>query len=105
MTAARTPLSRPEVPRRASGPCHLSGTLEGEAMQVIRMHDYLTYAPKHTKPNVKALRRIMVSFFAATGIAFCICMLVITRNVKAINNSPPQRAAIHRCQCKAQCIR
>ena len=74
-------------------------------MTVIRMHDYLTYAPKHTQPNIKALRRIMYSFFAATGIAFFVCMLVITRNVKAINNSPPQRAAIHRCQCKGQCIR
>ena len=37
-------------------------------MKVIRMHDYMTYAPKDAKPNIPALRRIMYSFFVATAL-------------------------------------
>ena len=76
-------------------------------MKIIRMHDYLTYAPKNAQPNVKALRRIMISLFVATAVSSVICMLVIKHDIKAINNRPPQRAAVHHCQCKGrgQCIR
>ena len=74
-------------------------------MQVIRMHDYLTYAPKHTKPNVKALRRIMVSFFAAIAITCVICMLIIRRDIVAQDSPPQHRAAVHHCTCKENALR
>ena len=74
-------------------------------MKVIRMHDYMTYAPKDAKPNVPALRRIMISLFVATAMAFAACMFVIGRDIGKNRNPAPQRASIHACNCKGQCIR
>jgi hypothetical protein len=74
-------------------------------MKVIRMHDYLTYAPKDAKPNVKALRRIMISLFVATAVGFATCMFVIGRDIGKSAHPAPQRASIHVCNCKGQCIR
>jgi hypothetical protein len=74
-------------------------------MNVIRMHDYLTYAPKDAKPNVKALKRIMISLFVATGMAVAACMFVIGRDIGKTSQAAPQRASIHTCNCKGQCIR
>jgi hypothetical protein len=74
-------------------------------MKVIQMHDYMTHAPKNAQPNVKALRRIMYSFIAAVAVTCVICTLVIRRDILALNNRPQQRAAIHHCECKGQCIR
>lgn len=68
-------------------------------MQVIRMHDYLTYAPKDAKPNVPALRRIMISLIVATAIAFAACMFVIGRDIGISSHPSLQRAAIHHCAC------
>jgi hypothetical protein len=74
-------------------------------MKVIRMHDYLTYAPKDAKPNVKALRRIMTSFFVATGLAVAVCMFIVGRDIGMRSHPAPLRAVIHRCNCRGQCIR
>lgn len=68
-------------------------------MNVIRMHDYLTYAPKDAKPNVPALRRIMISLFVATAAAVAACMFVIGRDIGISSHPAAQRAAIHRCAC------
>jgi hypothetical protein len=74
-------------------------------MKVIRMHDYMTYAPKDAKPNVPALRRIMISFFVATAMAFSACMFVFGRDVGRNSHPAVQAASIHTCSCKGQCIR
>lgn len=76
-------------------------------MNVIRRHDYLRYAPKDAKPNVKALRRIMHSFLAAVAVTCLTCTLVIRHDILAQNNPRRQRAAVHHCACKAdvQCLR
>jgi hypothetical protein len=74
-------------------------------MKLIRTHDYMTYAPKDAKPNVKALRRIMISLFVATALAFAACMFVVGRDIGIYSHPAPQRASIHTCNCKGQCIR
>jgi hypothetical protein len=74
-------------------------------MKVIRMHDYLTYAPKIAKPNVPALRRIMISLFVATATAFAACMFVVGRDIGITTHPAPQRASIRRCACSGQCVR
>ena len=68
-------------------------------MNVIRMHDYLTYAPKDAKPNVPALRRIMISLFVTTAIAFAACMFVVGRDIGMSSHPAAPRAAIHHCAC------
>ena len=69
-------------------------------MNVIRMHDYLTYAPKDAKPNVPALRRIMISFFVATALAFGACMFVMGRDIGISAHPALQKAAaVHHCAC------
>jgi hypothetical protein len=68
-------------------------------MQVIRMHDYLTYAPKDAKPNVKALKNIMISFFIAVGVACAVAMFVIGRDIGISTHPVMQRASIHHCAC------
>ena len=74
-------------------------------MKVVRMHDYMTYAPKDAKPNVPALRRIMISFLVVTALAFGACMFVVSRDICATSHPTPQRASVHTCNCKEQCIR
>lgn len=76
-------------------------------MNLIQAHDRYPYSAPYAQPNVKALRRILAAFLAATALASVICMLVIMRDIRAINNRPPQKAAIHHCTCKGagQCIR
>ena len=68
-------------------------------MNVIRMHDYLTYAPEDANPNVPALRRILYSFFVALAIAVAACMFVMGRDIGISSRPAPQRAAIHHCAC------
>jgi hypothetical protein len=74
-------------------------------MQVIRTHDYLTYAPKDAHPDAKALRRIMYSFFVALAVAFAVCMFITGRDIGVSSHPAVQRASIHSCSCKGQCIR
>jgi hypothetical protein len=69
-------------------------------MKLIRMHDYLTYAPKDAKPDVNALRRIMISLFVATAAGFATCMFVIGRDIGKSNYPAPQKASVHVCNCR-----
>jgi hypothetical protein len=74
-------------------------------MKVLRMHDYMAYAPKDAKPNVPALRRIMISFFVVTALAFGACMFVVGRDIGLTSHPAAHTATIHTCNCKGQCIR
>lgn len=76
-------------------------------MKLIQAHDRYPYSAPYARPNVKALRRILMSFLAATALAAVVCTLVIMHDIRAINNRPPVKAAIHHCKCKGvgQCIR
>ena len=68
-------------------------------MKIIRMHDYMTYAPKNAQPNVKALRRIMNSFFVAAAIAVAVCMFVVGRDIGISSHPAPRQVSIHHCAC------
>ena len=68
-------------------------------MNVVRMHDYLTYAPRDAKPNVPALRRLMISFFVVTALAFAACMFVMGRDIGMSTHPALQRAVVHHCAC------
>jgi hypothetical protein len=73
-------------------------------MNVIRAHDYLM--PPESKPDFKALRRIMAGFIIATAISFCICVAMIIRSGRLMREHHPQHAAIHTpCRCNGQCMR
>jgi hypothetical protein len=68
-------------------------------MQVIRMHDYLRYAPKDAKPNVKALKNIMISFFVAVALAFAVSMFVMGRDIGISAHPTTVHASVHHCAC------
>ena len=76
-------------------------------MKVIRMHDYMTYAPKDAKPNVQALRRIMYFVLRRNRSGSSRSACSSSAAISAWNKiRPPQRASVTLpASCKGQCIR
>jgi hypothetical protein len=76
---------------------------EDRPMKVLRAHDYPELMGRPAAPNLKALRRIMASFIAATVICFAICLSLIVRGARTPR--PALHTAAPQCNCMGHCTR